>query len=326
MGKIPNTSFGAVVSGVSLNELNDAAFQKIEEAFLEHSVLIFPNQAGLTREAQAAFGRRFGKLEIEIFQPGNFAGIVPGSGVDFKQIKEHGYRTLLINEAWHVDSTYMPVSSKAGMLFAEKLPPSGGDTGFCDMRAAFDALDPETKIKIETLSAYHSIQYSYAAQRGGGEPYFPASVGSSGQKGGFGMHGQAYLRPLVKTHPVTKRRSLFVASHAFGIPGMSSEESAKLLEGLMVFATGSPSRTIRHVWHVGDLVLWDNRCVAHRAYPWEKDLNEPAAARVMRGTRVSGEPESEHAFEENSKVLDEELNRIRRLHNIPEDKSQAFEL
>ena len=97
------------------------------------------------------------------------------------------------------------------------------------------------------------------------------------------------LRPLVKTHPVTGRPSLYIGRHAYGIPGLPADESEKLLDELVAFAC-RPPRTFRHSWQPGDVVIWDNRCVLHRARPW--DHREP---RVMHHTRVAGDPATEAA-------------------------------
>jgi len=100
----------------------------------------------------------------------------------------------------------------------------------------------------------------------------------------------AYLRPLVKVHPETGRKSIFNPSHAFGIPGLAPEESEELLDGLMDFACQAP-RTYKHSWQPGDLIVWDNRCFMHRARPYD-----PNQARVMIGTRIAGEVDSETAL------------------------------
>jgi len=137
----------------------------------------------------------------------------------------------------------------------------------------------QTKARIAEFSAYHSLYYSQ------GRIGHKGVVGSS-----YGFHTyDPPLRPLVKVHPVTGRKSLFIGRHAYGIPGLAPEESEKLLDGLMTFACQAP-RTYSHAWQPGDVVVWDNRCVLHRARPF--DHSEP---RVMKHTRVAGEPASELA-------------------------------
>lgn len=285
-------TLGAVVHGVSLGDLDEATFKLIESAFHEHALLVFPSQQGLTKEQQVNFGRRFGQLEFDS---------IPISNQDTTgQVlnpEEARFKTLRINENWHTDSTYMPVSAKAGLLYAEVIPSWGGATEFADMRAAYDALEDSEKAKIEHLAAYHSVHYSYASLTN----FFPAKDSM------YGLDGTAHFRPLVKVHPVTGRKSLFYASHAFGIPGMEREDSRQLLTSLRDFACQAP-RTYEHKWQVGDLVIWDNRCCLHRARPY--DTKEK---RVMRGTRIAGEKETESELPapDAAEVLAAELDRLR---------------
>jgi alpha-ketoglutarate-dependent taurine dioxygenase len=147
------------------------------------------------------------------------------------------------------------------------------------MRAALEALDPETRDRIAKLSAYHSIRYSQSR-------IGHTKTGDVGY--GFSVD-KPPLRPLVKIHPVTGRPSLFIGRHAYGIPGLAPEESERLLDHLVDFAC-RPPRTHRHAWSPGDVVIWDNRCVLHRARPY--DHSEP---RVMYHTRVAGDPATEAA-------------------------------
>jgi alpha-ketoglutarate-dependent taurine dioxygenase len=181
------------------------------------------------------------------------------------------------NEGWHTDSSYMPIAAKASILSAERVPTRGGQTEWADMRAAFDALAPETKNRIESLAAHHSLVHSQAEI---GETA-PASF-----KYGYEGHAPP-LRPLVKRHPVTGRCSLFIGRHAYGIPGLGEDESRRLLDELLAFAC-QPPRLLAHRWQAGDVAIWDNRCVLHRARPWDQ-----AEPRVMHHTRIAGEPATE---------------------------------
>jgi alpha-ketoglutarate-dependent taurine dioxygenase len=162
------------------------------------------------------------------------------------------------------------------VLSARVVPRSGGDTEWADMRAAYDALDDATRRRIANLRAYHSIVYSQAK----------AGFGSTV---GYGMSESPQLRPLIKVHPVTGRPALFIGRHAHAIPGLEPDESDRLLSDLLDAAC-RPPRIYRHHWEPGDVVVWDNRCVLHRACEW--DLTEP---RVMVHTRVAGDPATESA-------------------------------
>ncbi|MEE2776487.1 MAG: TauD/TfdA family dioxygenase [Acidobacteriota bacterium] len=274
-----DATLGAIVTDVDLATLGDETWSVLEDAFHEHGVLIFPGQ-DLSGEEQVAFGARFG--EIEQLAPG--AKIVPISNQNqdgsVAQADEHRSRVLRGNEGWHTDSSYMPLAAKASVISAQTVPSAGGQTEWADMRAAYDELDEATKEQIADLAAYHSLYYSQA------------KIGHEVEPGaGYGFHNEeAPLRPLVKAHPATGRKALFIGRHAYGIPGLAQDESEKLLADLMSFACQAP-RTYRHGWVPGDIVIWDNRCVLHRACPY--DYSEP---RVMRHTRIAGDPATEKAL------------------------------
>jgi alpha-ketoglutarate-dependent taurine dioxygenase len=271
-----DATLGAVVTEVELGSLADPDWASIEAAFHEHAVLVFPGQH-LSSAQQVGFAERFG--EIEVLFEGYDA--VPISTVDHHgEVIAPDHPVMQVvrgNQGWHTDSSYMPVSAKASVLSARVVPASGGDTEWADMRAAYDALDPEVRERLAQMTAYHSIAHSQA------KAGFDSALG-------YGMQEPAQLRPLVKVHPVTGRPSLFIGRHAHAIPGLSPEESDELLEALLDGAC-RPPRVYRHRWKPGDLVVWDNRCVLHRAGAW--DLTEP---RVMVHTRVQGDPRTEAAL------------------------------
>jgi alpha-ketoglutarate-dependent taurine dioxygenase len=271
-----DATLGARVSGVRLSALEPAEWTAIEAAFHAHGVLIFPGQR-LRAGEQVEFAKRFGEIEHII------SGIetVPISNrrKDGTLYADHEgpMQILLGNEGWHTDSSYMPLAAKASVLSAEVVPSQGGETEWADMRAAYESLAPELRARIASLSAYHSLKYSQA--RAG-----------YAQSSGYGFSvDEAPLRPLVKVHPITGRPSLFIGRHAYGIPGLDPQESEKLLDALVSEAC-RPPRTLLHRWTPGDVVIWDNRCVLHRARPWNH-----AEPRVMHHTRIAGDPRSELA-------------------------------
>ena len=270
-------SLGAVLTGVSLSALDEPTWMEIESAFHEHAVLLFRDQS-LSPVEQVDFARRFGDIE-HLFGK---SGVVPISNQrrDGTLLDEAAPAMQILrgNEGWHTDSSYMPIAAKASMLFAEVVPTSGGETEWADMRAAFDALDESTRESLRDLAAHHSLRYSQA------------KIGDTAEFG-YGFHdGPVPLRPLVKKHPATGRRSLFIGRHAYGIPGLSEAASDALLAELLDFAC-QPPRVWQHRWRPGDLVVWDNRCVLHRARPY--DHSEP---RVMRHTRIAGDPATEQSL------------------------------
>jgi len=187
------------------------------------------------------------------------------------------------NEGWHADSTFKPVAAKGAVFSAEVVPTIGGQTGWADMRAAYDALDDATREKIAPLRAYHSLHYSQSRighrPKAGTEDY--RRLGFAGDEN--------VLRSLVKTHPDTGRKSLLIGRHAHDIPGLAPEESEALLQELIDFAC-QPPRVYHHDWRPGDVVIWDNRCLLHQATPF--DMTQP---RVMWHTRIAGDPVSEAA-------------------------------
>jgi alpha-ketoglutarate-dependent taurine dioxygenase len=273
-------TFGAVITGVDLAVLDDATWAEIHAAFLTYGVLVFPGQH-LDSDAQGRFARRFGKVE-QMSPRGEtptfaIANIKPDGSL--AQPSDYQYQILKGNEGWHTDSTYMPLASKAAMLSALVLPPAGGETEFADMRAAWDALSPDMQRKLEGLQAYHSLYYSQSRQ---------GFIHDTDHL--YGLHDKgAPLRPVVKVHPETGRKSIYTGRHAHDIVGMTPAESEKFLDELLSWAC-QPPRTYKHHWTIGDLVVWDNRCLMHRACPYD-----PKYPRHLRGSRISGEPESELA-------------------------------
>jgi alpha-ketoglutarate-dependent taurine dioxygenase len=266
--RLPAT-LGATVGGLRLAALDDAAWRVVEDAFNSYAVLIFPGQH-LSEVEQLSFARRFGQLEPGLTMA-PISNLTPQGEV--RPADGPVMQMLRGNEGWHTDSSYMPLSAKASMLSAHVVPRSGGATEWADMRAAYDSLDDEMKQHIASLSAFHSIRYSQA-QLG-----FADAL-----DGAYGYDVEDIpLRPLVKIHPVTKRPALYIGRHAHAIPGLTADESTQLLADLLAFAC-RPPRIHTHHWTPGDIAVWDNRCVLHRACGY--DYNEP---RVMKHTRISGE-------------------------------------
>lgn len=274
-----DATLGAVVTDVDLADLDEAPWRAIEAAFHRYALLVFPAQH-LSDAAQAAFGERFGA--IEVLAAGRKAVPLSNKKPDGSLLAddEHYMKIMMGNEGWHTDSSYMRVSAKASILAAHVVPGHGGQTEWADMRAAYDALDAAMRQRIEDLTAHHSLRYSQA--RIGHD----AAVGS-----GYGLSEDITpLRPLVKTHPVTGRKALFIGRHAHAIPGLEAEKSERLLADLAVFAC-QPPRTYMHPWRPGDVAAWDNRCLLHRARPYDH-----TEQRTMLHVRVAGDPASERAL------------------------------
>ncbi len=268
-------TLGAVVSDVDLSApLDDAAFGEIEAAWHEHAVLIFPEQR-LSDEAHLDFTRRFGRLE---------QGIRRASSTGFSRLANTDAagravapstvqaRFLVGNTYWHSDSSYKRVGAKASILAAHQVPDQGGETEWADMRAGWDALDDGMKAWLDGKIAVHNYAFSHA-------PFGGLEILDKDEL----AHLPPVEHPIVRTHPATGRKNLFVGRHASHIPGEDLEESRALLAKLTDDAA-QPPRTLKHVWRLGDLVIWDNRCVLHRGHRWPDDQ-----ARVMVRTTVAGD-------------------------------------
>ena len=272
-----DATLGATVTGVELGApLGDEVFEEIHAAWLEHAVLVFPGQF-LDEESHTAFSLRFGGLERMFDLRGDGANVFANlSNVrkDGTLVEPQGSHALYLkgNSYWHTDSSFKRVPAKASLLSAQQVPDEGGETEFADMRAAWDRLDSNVKARLEGKVAVHSYHYS------------------QGKVGGLDVMSKTDLdnlppveHPVVKTHPETGRKSLFIGRHASHLVGEEVAASRGLLETLCEEAC-RPPRVFSHRWEKGDLVMWDNRCVLHRgcAYP-------PDQPREMRRTTVAGE-------------------------------------
>ena len=273
--------FAAEATGVDLRAPPDAAtLAAIVAALDRYAVLVLPAQP-LTDDQQIAFSRRLGPLETTIkayradHKPRLDLHISDVSNLDENNrvLAENDRRRMngLGNRLWHTDSSFKPVPARYSLLSARTVPAEGGETEFADLRAAWDALPEAMQQRIEGLVAEHSILHS----RG--------TIGFTD----FSEEERARLQPvpqtLVRTHPGSGRKTLYLASHAGAIRGMNLPEARLLLLDLMEHATQRPF-VYRHRWRVGDLVIWDNRCTMHRARPF--DLSVP---RDMHRTTVSDE-------------------------------------
>ncbi|MFW2334066.1 TauD/TfdA dioxygenase family protein [Ilumatobacter sp.] len=271
--------FGAMVRGVDLRDELSASTEAIAELWVEYGLLVFPGQH-LSRGEQDTFARRFGDLEFTATPLTNLRR----DGTLRTDPDDHFLRSLQGNEGWHHDSTYLPLQAKGAVFTAEIVPRAGGATGFADMRAAYDALDDETRGRVGGLAAHHSRRYSM--ERAGHH------VGDdvADQLYGYDVD-EPPLRPLVKVHPDTGRPNLLIGQHAFDVAGMSPGESEELLDRLNSDACAD-GLTYHHEWSVGDAVLWDNRRLMHRATP-----HDPAEPRRMWHTRIAGDPATETALD-----------------------------
>ena len=234
-------SIGGAVEGIDLNNpVDDATFETLHRAFLEHCVLIFRGQA-LAPAAQVAFAKRWG---VPI-QQNPLLKHIEGFP-ELIQVTKIPKETAS-TEAWHYDSPYTPVPPKISMLSAIQVP-RGGDTMWCNQYQSYDRLSPVMKRMLEGL------RVQFVALR------LARMMGTAGDKLPMAVH------PLVRTHPETGRKALYVGHRetAQQIEGMSAAESRPLLDFLYEHST-NPDNIYRHMWQNGDLLMWDNRCTMHYA-------------------------------------------------------------
>jgi alpha-ketoglutarate-dependent 2,4-dichlorophenoxyacetate dioxygenase len=260
----------------------------VHEGMDRYAVLVFHDQR-ITDDQQLAFTRSLGDIEHAIGTslrplgderlPSTFAD-VSNLDKDSKVFARNDRPRLfgLGNRLWHSDSSFKVVPAKYSLLRAVSIPSKGGNTEYADMRAAYDALDDETKAEIEGLTCEHSQIFSRSI------------LGFTE----FTDEERERFKPvrqcLVRTHPVTKRRSLYLSSHAGGIVGWPVPEARSFLRDLVEHAT-QRQFVYAHTWAVNDLVMWDNRQTMHRARPFP--VNEP---RDMRRTTLMGDgPTAEQA-------------------------------
>ncbi len=275
-------AFAAEVSGIDMHEaVAPADVAAIEAAIDKYAVLIFRDQE-ITDAQQMAFSLNFGALENarggNVTKPGDFrlaSGMndVSNLGKDHKPLARDSRQRLfnLGNMLWHSDSSFRAIPAKYSLLSARIVNPKGGDTEFADMRAAYDALDEETRREIADYLCEHSLMYSRGAL--GFLDY------SDEEKELF----KPVRQRLVRAHPVTGRKSLYLSSHAGTILGMPMPEARILLRDLTEHAT-QPRFVYIHKWKRNDLVMWDNRQTMHRGRRY--DESQP---RDVRRTTVAGD-------------------------------------
>ena len=259
--------FVAKVTGVELaRPVSAADFALLEAAIDRYAVLIFPGQA-IDDDQQIAFSARFGPLEgaakrlltgakarNQRHEIADVSNLDENDGILSANDRRRLYS--LGNQLWHTDASFRAVPARYSLLSARTIPPEGGETEFADLRAAYDALPDSMKARLAGLVAEHSIWHSR-----GLVAEFEADAAE-----------RAALPPVpqmvVRLHPSSQRRTLYLAAHAFRIRGMTDEAGKALLDELTAHAT-QPRFVYQHRWTVGDLVMWDNRCTMHRGRPYD---------------------------------------------------------
>jgi taurine dioxygenase len=276
-------ALGADVYGVDLSKpIDDATFERIAEAWGEHLVLRFSGQKIDDRQLMK-FSARFGELDrapIAAADLDRNDSDVPRDALQWvaviSNVKKAGKSVGGLGNyelVWHTDMSYNPLPPRASLLYALEVPPDGGNTGFLNMYAAYDTLPDELKQAVEGRTCIHDSSRNSAGELRQG---FQTTHDVRRTPGA--------VHPLVRLHPVTKRRALFLGRRPGAyVHGLSVEDSEKLLDAVWAHATQERFAWYQK-WRIGDLVMWDNRCVMHR-----RDAFDESLRRLMHRTQIVGE-------------------------------------
>jgi taurine dioxygenase len=269
-------ALAADVSGVDLSRpLAAGEFEAIETAWHRHLVLRFRNQR-LDDTALLAFARRFGELDrapihaaAHMEDPAPEITVMSNIKIDGRPIGNLGH----YEAEWHTDMSYNKHCPIGSLLYSLEVPPAGGDTGFCNMYAAFETLSAELKRVLAGLRCKHDSSRNSAGElrKGFQDVTDPRAVPGA-------------IHPIIRTHPVTRRNALFLGRRRNAcIMGLSLDESEEMLNRLWTHAT-RPEFAWYQKWKVGDLVMWDNRCAMHC-----RDAFDPESRRLMHRTQIKGD-------------------------------------
>jgi alpha-ketoglutarate-dependent 2,4-dichlorophenoxyacetate dioxygenase len=253
--------FAAEASGLDFTKpLKQGDIEEIEKAMDRYAVLVWHDQP-FSQDEQVAFARQFGSLDLGLRKAygGGAHRLKHPELIDISNLTAGGEvaaaahaKTIsnLANQLWHSDSSFQKPAAKYSMLSAVVLPEKGGETEFCDLRAAYDALPESMKQEIAPLESEH---WAFHTRTWLGDTYTEAQLKTL----------PPVQWPLVRTHAGSGRKVLWVGAHATRVLGRTLAEGRILLADLMEHAT-QREFVFRHTWRVGDLVMWDNRCVLHR--------------------------------------------------------------
>ena len=270
-------ALAADISGIDLRQpLDDAAFATVERAWMDHLVLRFRGQP-LDDDQLMRFSARFGKLDrapvqaagVTEARPNEWVTIISNVKVAGKPIGGLGnYESL-----WHADMSYNDEPPIASLLHAHEVPAAGGDTGFCNMYRAYETLPADLKARVQGLRCKHDSSRNSVGELRRGFKEVADPRDSPGA-----------VHPIVRTHPVTQRKALFLGRRRnANVIGLALEDSEGLLDALWTHAS-RPEHCWFQQWRIGDLIIWDNRCTMHR-----RDAFDDGARRVMHRTQICGE-------------------------------------
>lgn len=263
---------GVEIRGVALTQAQGDSLEAIKQAVYENGVALFRGQHDFTPEAHIAFARRWGGIDLN-----NYFPLTEGHP-EIAVVRKRADQVTNIGGGWHTDHSYDQVPAMGSVLVARTLPPSGGDTLWAHMGAAYDALSDDLKQKIEGLEAYHSADHIYE------EDGLYAQTDMAADLRGQSLRTGA-THPVVIRHPHTGRRLLYVNSaFTLNFVGRTRAESLPLLQRLYDAATAADN-TCRVAWEPGSVAIWDNRTTWHLA------MNDyQGHAREMHRITLTGEP------------------------------------
>ena len=266
---------GAEIAGVDLSkDIDPSLFRAIYDAFLQHQVLLF-SSGDLSPARQVALARHFGEVQVHVmnqYHADGFPELYRLSNLD-EHGRPNGRHPDKGTLAWHTDGSWKPVTGQATIIYGEVVPEVGGETHFCDMYGAYDRLDAAWKARIANLRAVHNLDFS-RTRRHGEDPMTEEQKRAT----------PPVDHPVVRTHPETGRKCLFLGDHAEYILGMPYDEGRALIEELNALAVHA-DLTYEHRWSQGQLIVWDNRCLMHRA----TDYDPATQRRVVRRCTILGE-------------------------------------
>lgn len=269
-------AFGAEIIGLPLeNAVSPEAFGKLYEAFLDYQLILF-REVELPPDTQVALARRFGEVQVHVMNQYHGYADCPeiykltNMNAEGKPNGVHPDKGTL---HWHTDGSWRSRRGLATMMYSEIVPETGGETEFADMYGAYDRLSEEWKSRLEGLNAIHNLDFS-RTRRHGHDPMTEAQKSEV----------PPVPHPIVRVHPETGRNAIFLGDHAETVAGMDYEEGRALIEELNELII-SDDLVYSHAWTPGECVVWDNRCLLHRAMPFDtgRDL------RVMRRCTTLGE-------------------------------------
>ncbi len=254
--------------------MDDGTYDAIHGAFLEHQLLLVRGQ-NVPPANQVALGRRFGEVQVHVmnqYHADGFPELYFLSNLD-EAGQPNGRHPDKGTLAWHTDGSWRRVTGHATIMYAVEVPDEGGETHFCDMYGAYDALSDAMKTRLAGLRALHNLDFS-RSRRHGEDPMTEA------QK----REVPPVDHPIVRMHPDSGRRCVFLGDHAETVVGMDYQEGRDLVEEVNALAVRD-ELTYRHRWRPGDLLIWDNRCLMHRATTYDTAKKR----RVMRRCTILGE-------------------------------------